>query len=93
MNNIENVVSILKLLDERQLLELFHEIEDLECIERIADCAYQFIEETMTNLPKPIIKSGTIITYSTDNHRIDAMSYSKFKEWEDEERKKKEKMS
>jgi len=34
-------------MDERQLLELFHDlvvVSDLSAIERIADCAYHYVE-------------------------------------------------
>lgn len=38
------LVATLYTLDEKQLLELFHDINDVACVERIADCAYQFVE-------------------------------------------------
>ena len=34
----------LKNMDEKQLLELFHDLEDLEVVERIADCANHYVE-------------------------------------------------
>lgn len=35
---------VLRNMDEKQLIELFHDLEDLETVERIADCAYHFVE-------------------------------------------------
>lgn len=37
-------IARLKSMDEKQLLELFHDIEDIEVVERIADCAFHFVE-------------------------------------------------
>jgi hypothetical protein len=31
-------------MDESQLIELFHDLEDLETVQRIADTAYNFLE-------------------------------------------------
>ena len=39
-----NLIYKLKHMDEKQLLELFIDMEDLETVERIADCAYHFVE-------------------------------------------------
>lgn len=38
------MINRLKKMDEKQLLELFHDLEDLAVVERIADCAYHFVE-------------------------------------------------
>lgn len=35
---------VLKNMDEKQLIELFHDLEDIETVQRIADCAYHFTE-------------------------------------------------
>ena len=35
---------VLKNMDEKQLVELFHDLEDIEAVERIADVAYHFVE-------------------------------------------------
>ena len=37
-------IARLKSMDEKQLLELFHDIEDIKAVQRIADCAYHFTE-------------------------------------------------
>lgn len=34
----------LKNMDEKQLLEMFHDMEDVAAVERIAECAYHFVE-------------------------------------------------
>lgn len=39
----ETVVRALKCMDEKQLLELFHDIDDAAVVERIANLALQFI--------------------------------------------------
>ena len=71
ISNIELCVKILKSMTESQLLELFHDIEDIEAVQRIADCAQHFLDKSYCdfceskNIPKPIVKSGKIITYST----------------------------
>ena len=43
-NRIEEVMKVLKSMDEKQLLAMFHDMEDIEAVERIADCAYHFTE-------------------------------------------------
>lgn len=35
---------MLKAMDEKQLLEMFHDMDDIAAIERIADAAYHFVE-------------------------------------------------
>lgn len=40
----EEKVRWLCLLDEKGLHELFHDMNDVSAIERIADCAYNFVE-------------------------------------------------
>jgi hypothetical protein len=40
----QEMIKKLKAMDEKQLLELFHDIEDIATVERIADCAYHFVE-------------------------------------------------
>lgn len=44
INDYANMLKRLKNMDEKQLLELFHDIDDLDVVEGIADCAYHFIE-------------------------------------------------
>lgn len=39
-----NMLHKLKNMDEKQLVELFHDLESIEAVERIADCAYHFVE-------------------------------------------------
>lgn len=39
-----NMLYKLKNMTEKQLLEMFKDIEDIVVIERIADCAYHFVE-------------------------------------------------
>jgi len=46
------IIKILKSMDEKQLLELFHDIGDISTIERIADCAYHFVENYETEKDK-----------------------------------------
>jgi hypothetical protein len=40
------MVKWLVLLAENELIELFHDMNDVEAVERIADCAYQFVENS-----------------------------------------------
>lgn len=45
MNDLyPEMVKWLCLLDEKELLELFHDMNDPSAVERIADCAYNFVE-------------------------------------------------
>lgn len=44
MNEYAKLIEKLKSMDEKQLVELFHDIEDIKTIERIADVAYHFVE-------------------------------------------------
>lgn len=39
-----DLMKALKTMDEKQLLELFHDLESIKTVERIADCAYQYLE-------------------------------------------------
>lgn len=38
------LVNKLKTMEQDQLNELFHDINDIEVIKRISDCAYNFVE-------------------------------------------------
>lgn len=40
----DHILKRLKVLDEKQLIELFHDIEDVNTVERIACAAYEFVE-------------------------------------------------
>ena len=40
----DDLVKMLKSMDEKQLIELFHDMEDVKAVERIADCAFSFVE-------------------------------------------------
>lgn len=44
MSNYVEMLKKIKAMDEKQLLELFHDIEDIEAVQRIADTAYHFCE-------------------------------------------------
>lgn len=39
-----NLLIKLKSMDEKQLLEMFHDIEEIEIVQRISDAAYHFCE-------------------------------------------------
>lgn len=46
MNLVYNdTIKILRDMDEKQLIEMFHDIGDLQLIERIVDCATHFLTE------------------------------------------------
>jgi gluconate kinase len=49
----EITFSTLRKLDEKQLIELFHDIDDLNVIERIADTAYHFVDTHELDECKP----------------------------------------
>ena len=40
----EDTLKVLKTLDEKQLLEMFHDLNDIKAVERIADCAFHYCE-------------------------------------------------
>ena len=42
--NYKDLLRWISLLDEKQLIELFHDINDIKTVERIADCAFSFVE-------------------------------------------------
>ena len=60
---------VLKNMDEKQLLELFHDIDDIEAVQRIADCAYHHVE----NFEREV------------EEIVNPKSYSEFKEWEEQD--------
>lgn len=37
-------IETLKSMDDKQLVGLFHDIKDIQLVQRIADCAYHFTE-------------------------------------------------
>lgn len=43
MTHTDLMIRRLKTMDEKQLLELFYDMDDLEAVERIADCADHFV--------------------------------------------------
>jgi hypothetical protein len=43
-NKYAMTLETLKKMDKKQLIELFHDIEDIQVVQRIADCAYHFTE-------------------------------------------------
>lgn len=47
----KKMLDTLRCMDEKQLLELFHDISELEVVERIADGAYKFIEHMIYVVP------------------------------------------
>ena len=42
--NYQYMVKLLKNMDERQLLELFADVKDEDAIERIIDCAKEYLD-------------------------------------------------
>ena len=36
---------ILRIMDEKQLNELFHDLDDIDAVERIANAAYDYLEQ------------------------------------------------
>lgn len=74
MNNSDYIAAIrlLKTLDEKQLMELFVDINDIKVIERILDCANAYIiEYDYSKDEEPILygKSDWDDWKSTDNAR------------------------
>lgn len=58
MTHTDLMIRRLKTMDEKQLLELFYDIDDIEIVERISDCANHFInsqvaEAIKNHLDKP----------------------------------------
>lgn len=44
MNKYAMTLETLRTMDEKQLLQMFHDMQDIVAVERIADCAYYFVE-------------------------------------------------
>lgn len=44
MTEYKKIIMALRIMDEKQLLELFHDMGDIKAIQRIADCAFEFVE-------------------------------------------------
>jgi len=44
VNTYRELLLKLRTMDEKQLVELFHDIDDAQAVERIADCAYHYLE-------------------------------------------------
>lgn len=78
---------VLENMDEKQLSELFHDLNDLEAVERIADCAYHFVEN---NQPDDADKSKgaeiDVIVFDEEkdwSHADDALRYMDIKSTQD----------
>src|ERR1700689_86371 len=42
--NLYKMIKLLKIMEDKQLLEMFHDIDDIKIVQRIADCAWHFVE-------------------------------------------------
>ena len=82
---MELMIRRLKLMDDNQLFEMFHDIDDLDFIERLANCASYYLEKNgnvniefeafkKSQLPS-ITKLNFIVKKELENHACDAKNY------------------
>lgn len=69
-------VKTLRTADEKILLEMFHDIEDIEIIERIADCAAYFVENFDRTVEEVVNDKSEVEDWK---HQDDARRYNDYK--------------
>lgn len=75
------IIQVLKTMDKKQLLELFHDIDDIEIVQKISECAYQFVENFE---PCDPIELKRDISDDEDARQID--DSRRYREWKSDQR-------
>jgi hypothetical protein len=86
----EKLLTMLKVLDKESLIQMFHDIEDIDVIRNIWGAASIFVDNNLMDLPEPIIKKGEgiVAIYSTVYMPNTLKDDEEFKEYESNEYQK-----
>jgi len=81
MTKYAMTLETLKNMDEKQMIEMFHDIGDLKVVERIADTAYHFVENYVD--PEEDEATNEKSDYEDWKEQDDAQRYADIKSTQD----------